>query len=65
MFLVCLVILQNRVTKGSCDLGKSPFCQLGGHKHCGSRDIIVSVCHIISEDHVVKGSCDFIGRSVL
>ena len=43
MFLVCLVILQNHVTKGSCDLGKSTFCQLGGHRHCGSRDIIVSV----------------------
>ena len=26
----------------------------GGHKHCGSRDIIILVCHVISQNHVIE-----------
>ena len=27
----------------------------GGHRYCGSRDIMILVCHMISQDHVIKG----------
>ena len=33
--------------------------KLGGHRHFGSEDIMISVCHVILQDHVIKGSCDF------
>ena len=36
----------------------------GGHKHCGSGDIIVLVFHMISRDHITKGSCKTMGRSL-
>ena len=26
---------------------KLPFCQIGGHRLCGSRDETISVCHVI------------------
>ena len=29
--------------------------KFGGHRQCGSRDVIVVVCHVISQDHLVKG----------
>ena len=35
----------------------------GGHRQCGSRDIMVLVCHVISQDHLINGSSDFVGRS--
>ena len=39
--------------------------KFGGHKHSGSRYIMVLVCHVISEDQVIKGSCNFMGEGVL
>ena len=65
MILVCHVIFEDRVTKGSSDMGRSPpkishhFAKFYGHRHCGSGNILVLVCHVISQDHVIKGSCDF------
>ena len=38
--------------------------RLGGHRHCGSGDIMVSVCHVILQEHLIKGSCDSMGRSL-
>ena len=38
--------------------------RLGGHRHCGSGDIMVSVCHVILQDHLIKGSYDSMGRSL-
>ena len=35
----------------------------GGHRQCGSGDIMVLVCHVISQDHLINGSYDFVGRS--
>ena len=37
----------------------------GGHKHSGSRYVMVLVCHVILEDQVIKGSCNFMGEGVL
>ena len=34
----------------------------GGHKHCGSEDMIL-VCHMILQDHEIKGSSDYMGKS--
>ena len=30
--------------------------KFGGHRQCGSGDIMVLVCHVISQDHVIKGA---------
>ena len=35
----------------------------GGHRHCGSGDIMFLICHVTSRDHVFKGICDFMGKS--
>ena len=35
----------------------------GGHRQCGSGDIMVLVCHVISQDHLINGSSDFVRRS--
>ena len=35
----------------------------GGHRHCGSGNIMILVCQVISQYNVIKGSCDLIGRS--
>ena len=37
--------------------------KFGGHRHCGSGDIMVLVCHVISQHHVIKRSYDFMGRN--
>ena len=29
--------------------------KFGGHRHCGSENIMVLMCHVLLEDHVVKG----------
>ena len=36
---------------------KSAPAEFSGHKHCGSRDMMVLACHVISQDHVIKESC--------
>ena len=61
MVLVCLVILEGRMIRGSCQsMDKSPpnvihhptkFCAF---RHCGSGDVMILVCHVILEDHVIK-----------
>ena len=61
MVLVCLVILEGLMIKGSChSMDKSPpnvshhptkFCSC---RNCGSGDIKILVCHVILEDHVIK-----------
>ena len=28
--------------------------KFGGHRHCGSGDIMVLVCQVISQDHMIK-----------
>ena len=28
--------------------------KIGGHRHCGSGDIMILVCHMILQDHVIK-----------
>ena len=38
--------------------------QFGGHRHSGSRDIIILGCHVIAQDHEIEGSCYFLGRSI-
>ena len=35
------------------NIGYHP-AKFGGHKHCGSEDVVVLVCHVISQDHVIK-----------
>ena len=35
----------------------------GGHRHGGSRDIMVLVCPVISQDYVTKRSSNIMGRS--
>ena len=43
---------------------KSHHTKFGGHKHGGSRDIMVLVCHVILQDCFMKRSCDFMSRSL-
>ena len=63
------MISQDHMTKGSSNMGKSPFivnddpARFGGHKHYSSGDIMTLVCHMILQVHVMKGSRDFMGRS--
>ena len=57
MFLVCHVILQNCVTKSYTVVTlweellnvSQHSVMFGGHRHCGSREVIVLVCHMILE----------------
>ena len=37
----------------------------GGHGHCGSGDIRVSVCHMIFQDYVTKYLSNFMDSSTL
>ena len=30
------------------------LAKFGGHRHCGSGDIMVLVCQVISQDHMIK-----------
>ena len=61
MILVCHVISQNHVTKGSSNFMGGNH---SGHRHCDCGNMIVLVCYLISEDHVTKGSCDFMGKTL-
>ena len=70
MILVCHVVLQDYVIKGSLEfywqeaikVGYHPV-KFGSHRHSDGGDIVVLVCHVMPQDHRIKGSCDFIGRS--
>ena len=37
--------------------------KFGGHRHCGSEDVLILVCHVISQDHVIKDDVTLNGRS--
>ena len=37
--------------------------KFGGHRHCGTGDILNLVCHVILQDQEIKGSCNFMGSS--
>ena len=43
--------------------GKSPYCTVCGHRHCGSGDIMILICHVISQDYLTQKLCDFLARS--
>ena len=68
VILVCHVISQYHMIKGSCDfkrydpikVGYHPS-KFGGRRHSERGDIVVSFCHVILQDHMIKGSCDFMG----
>ena len=54
MFLVCHVIKHDQVNKGSGDYSdRRPLkvshgsAKFGGHRHFGSRGIMILVCHMI------------------
>ena len=40
------------------------FAKFDGHKHWGSRDIIILFCHVILEDRWIKGSRNFMHTSL-
>ena len=64
MFLICHVMSQDHMIKRSCDFmgrspqGKSPPCQVSGHRHYGNGGMFF-ICHVISQDHGIKDSRDF------
>ena len=35
------------------------FAKFGGHRYCGTRNIMFLVCHVINFDHIAKGSGDY------
>ena len=68
MILVCHMILQDYVMKGSLTLWAVPKvnhypAKPGGHRHCSSGDIMVLVCQTNLQDHLTKGSSNSMGRS--
>ena len=63
MFLVCHVIKQDHVIKGSGDHDVDDSLKVshhpskfGSHRHRGIGDIMLLVCHVISSSHVIKES---------
>ena len=42
------------ITLGALKVTHHPFT-FGGHRHCGTGDIIVLVCHVISQNTRPKG----------
>ena len=63
MVLVCHVIWQDHITKGSSNLSGHHPTKFGGHRHCSIADIMVLIRHAISQDHVMKGSRAFTGTN--
>ena len=64
MVLVCHMILQDHVIKGSRHfMGRSPprIAKFGNHRRSDSGDIAFLVCHLILKDHTIKGSFDYMG----
>ena len=67
MVFVFQATLQDMI-KVSSNMGSTlkrlvTFLQFGGHRHCGSRDIIVLASHVIAQNHAIKGPCDFMCRN--
>ena len=70
MILVCHVISQDDVIKGSCDfkwllwlLDSIEVNIIKSIKHSGSEDIMMLVCRLTLQDYVVKVSYDFMSSS--
>ena len=67
MLLVCQVISRDKRLEYHYGwkplMASHQFTKSGGHRHCGSGDIMISGCHVISLDQVIEGSCNFMGRS--
>ena len=62
MILICHVILQDHMIKGSSNLiDRSPLWQVTNH--CGTGYMMVLIYHVISQDHAIKDSYDFLGRN--
>ena len=64
MVLVCNRILQDHVTKRSCNfMGRISFthqsAKFDGHRYCNNGDIMVLVCYVILQDDTFKGLCNF------
>ena len=36
--------------------------KFGGHRHSGSRDVMIFACHVALQDHVIRELCYFIIR---
>ena len=39
--------------QGPMKIGYYP-AKFGGHRHCGSEDVMILVCHVVLEDHAIK-----------
>ena len=39
--------------------GKFHFAKFTGHRHFGSRDIMVFICHLTLQDHMIIALYDF------
>ena len=39
------------------------LAKYGGHRHCGSEQIMILVFLVILEDHLIKKSCEVMGNS--
>ena len=37
--------------------------KFGGHRHIGSRDIMIFACHMILQDNVIRALCGFMVMS--
>ena len=37
--------------------------KFGGHRHSGSREIMIFVCHVTLEEHVIRALYDLLVRS--
>ena len=37
--------------------------KFGGHRHSGSRDIIICICYVTLQDYVIRVLCDFMVRN--
>ena len=69
MTFVCPLTLQDHLIKAlyalwleACQGYMTKSSMLGGHRHCGSGDIMALVCEVLLQDHTIKVLCDFIGR---
>ena len=40
-------------------MGSHQHTKFGGHRHCGSGNMLILICQVISQDLVMKGTYDF------
>ena len=65
LLLVCHMIQQDQVNKGSCDFMSYHSARFGGHRHCGNRYIMILIGHVLFQDHIIKASCQGKSRESL